>query len=236
MDKDKGHISDFLGQRKEKLFGKSGSLGQLIELEITLVEPGPWQPRQTFDEEALEELANSIKSKGQLEAGLVVHDPEKNRYLLIAGERRWRAAQMAGKETYKAEVLPKTVKDYSDQDLKERALISNVQRADLDPFEEAESLKALMEEHSHTLESLGEVIGKKKSTVEDLLRLNDLPQAVRDDFRTSGNRISKSVLIEVAREKDERKRMGLWAAVVPSGRRGRTGAAAEAHAKDLAPH
>jgi ParB family chromosome partitioning protein len=192
----------------DETFGGTGDLRTYAELAIDKVEPGPWQPRQVFDPEEISGLAASIERNGQLDPILAVH--RAGSYYIVAGERRYRALKQLGRSTIEAILIRE---DTAEQKLRELAIISNVQRENLDPFEEAASYQALMDEHQHTLESLGEVLGKKKSTVHDVLRLNELSPSIRAEFRTSGNSISKSILIEVAREKAIKKRQALWQAV-----------------------
>jgi ParB family chromosome partitioning protein len=137
--------------------------------------PQPGQPRQNFDEEALEELAASIREHGIIEP-LVVRrtQPGADTYELIAGERRWRAAQRAGLK----DVLV-VVKDVSPKDAFELALVENVQREDLNPIELAEAYERLLKEHAYTPESLAERVGKNRSTVANSMRLLKLPPRIR---------------------------------------------------------
>lgn len=137
--------------------------------------PQPGQPRQHFDEEALEELAASIREHGIIEP-LVVRRalPGADKYEIIAGERRWRAAQRAGLK----DVLV-VVKDVSPKDAFELALVENVQREDLNPIELAEAYERLLKEHAYTPESLAERVGKNRSTVANSMRLLKLPPRIR---------------------------------------------------------
>jgi ParB family transcriptional regulator, chromosome partitioning protein len=137
--------------------------------------PQPGQPRQHFDDEALEELAVSIREHGLIEP-LVVRrtQPGTDRYEIIAGERRWRAAQRAGLK----DVLV-VVKDVSPKEAFELALVENVQREDLNPIELAEAYERLLKEHTYTPETLAERVGKNRSTVANSLRLLKLPPRIR---------------------------------------------------------
>ncbi|MBK9258781.1 MAG: ParB/RepB/Spo0J family partition protein [Polyangiaceae bacterium] len=137
--------------------------------------PQPGQPRQHFDDEALEELTASIREHGLIEP-LVVRrtQPGTDRYEIIAGERRWRAAQRAGLK----DVLV-VVKDVSPKDAFELALVENVQREDLNPIELAEAYERLLKEHGYSPESLAERVGKNRSTVANSLRLLKLPPRIR---------------------------------------------------------
>jgi len=144
--------------------------------------PQAGQPRQHFDEEALEELSASIREHGLIEP-LVVRraQPGADRYEIIAGERRWRAAQRAGLK----DVLV-VVKDVSPKEAFELALVENVQREDLNPIELAEAYERLLEEHGYTAETLAERVGKNRSTVANSLRLLKLPERIRS-MVTSGD-------------------------------------------------
>jgi ParB family chromosome partitioning protein len=135
--------------------------------------PNQYQPRKEFADESLQELAESIKEYGILQPLIVTH--HENGYMLIAGERRWRAAQRANLR----EVLV-VVHDVSAKDAYELALIENVQREDLDAIEFAEALDRLIKEHSYTQETLAQRVGKDRSTIANALRLLRLPDAVRD--------------------------------------------------------
>ena len=132
------------------------------------------QPRQHFDDTSLEELAQSIREHGVIEP-LVVRRKGPDEFEIVAGERRWRAAQRAGLR----EVMV-VVRDVSTRDAYELALIENVQRADLDPIEFAEALERLVHEHGYTQETLAQRLGKDRSTIANALRLLKLPKAVRE--------------------------------------------------------
>ena len=140
----------------------------LIEVDIDLVRPNPNQPRKHFDEDALRELSDSIKKHGMI-MPIVVNKMEGGRYMIIAGERRYRAAKMAGKTT-----IPVVVREYSDREIKEISLIENLQREDLNPIEAATAMKQLMDEYHLTQEELAERIGKSRPAVTNTLRLLSL--------------------------------------------------------------
>jgi len=150
-----------------------------------LLDPNPYQPRVDFDEAALEELTQSISLHGILQP-LLVTKGESDRYTIIAGERRWRAARKAGLTT-----VPVIVKDFDDRQLMEAALIENLQRTDLNPVEEAEAISVLMGKYGLTQEIVSSRIGKSRSTVANALRILSLPepvlQLVRDGKLTSGH-------------------------------------------------
>lgn len=144
----------------------------ISEIKVENMSPYTFQPRMVFDEEGLKSLSDSIKEKGVLQPLLVRKKGE--RYEIIAGERRWRAARMAGLEK-----VPAIVKDLSDQETLEIALIENLQRENLSAIEEAEGLNRLMQDYDYTQDTLGKVIGKSRSYVANSLRLLSLPEEVR---------------------------------------------------------
>lgn len=171
------------------MFGASADLPRIIELDIARVEANPDQPRKFFDESALMELAQSIEAKGLLQP-ILVKALEGERYMIVAGERRFRAHQLLSRPTIAA-VL-------TEGDTDEVAIIENVQRENLRPMELAESLGRLMETHGYTQEDAAKVIGKARNTVTELLSLLKLPEAIKAQCRTS-DIASKSFLIELAR-------------------------------------
>ena len=142
------------------------------EIKISDIVPCSFQPRTEFDRDALESLAQSIKEKGVLQPLLVRKKNDK--YEIIAGERRWRAAQFAGLEK-----VPAIVKDLSDSETLEIALIENLQRENLSAIEEAEGLNRLMSEYEYTQEVIGKVIGKSRSYIANTLRLLGLPEEIK---------------------------------------------------------
>jgi ParB family chromosome partitioning protein len=145
---------------------------------IEKLAPQRGQPRQYFDPTALEELAQSIREHGVIEP-LVVRRIGQDRFEIIAGERRWRASQKAGRKE-----VPVVVRDTASEDVFELALIENVQREDLNPIELAEGLQRLIDEHDYTQEMLAKRIGKDRSTLANALRLLKLPEAVRKRVTT----------------------------------------------------
>ena len=142
------------------------------EVKISDIVPCSFQPRTEFDREALESLAQSIKEKGVLQPLLVRKKNDK--YEIIAGERRWRAAQLAGWDE-----VPVIVKDLNDSETLEIALIENLQRENLSAIEEAEGLNRLMSEYAYTQEIIGKVIGKSRSYIANTLRLLGLPEEIK---------------------------------------------------------
>ncbi|WP_299786694.1 ParB/RepB/Spo0J family partition protein [uncultured Marivita sp.] len=150
-------------------------------LPIDQLFPNPDQPRRRFDAEALEDLANSIRSKGVIQPLIVRQRGSSDReYEIVAGERRWRAAQAAG-----VHEVPVVVRDFSDEDVLEIAIIENIQRADLNPIEEAAGYEQLMSRFGHTQEKLAQALGKSRSHIANLLRLLNLPEDVKQ-FVTDG--------------------------------------------------
>ncbi len=140
---------------------------------IGTIRPHPDQPRRFFAEDALNELAESIKQRGVIQP--IVVRAQGNGYQIIAGERRWRAAQRA-----RLHEIPAIVRDFSDSEALEIALIENIQRQDLSPVEEAEAYHRLMQEFGHTQVVLAKLVDKSRSHIANLLRLLDLPEPVRD--------------------------------------------------------
>jgi ParB family chromosome partitioning protein len=151
------------------------SLGGVREIDIARIKPNPQQPRIQFDEDALDELAESIRARGVLQPILLRPDGEN--YMIIAGERRWRAAQRAREHT-----IPAIVREIDDSTTAELALIENIQRQDLNALEEAEGYRQLIERHGHTQDDVGRIVHKSRSHVANLLRLLDLPEFVRQSL------------------------------------------------------
>lgn len=146
------------------------------EIKIADIVPCAFQPRTEFDRDALESLAQSIKEKGVLQPLLVRKKNDK--YEIIAGERRWRAAQLAGLEK-----VPAVIKNLSDSETLEIALIENLQRENLSAIEEAEGLNRLMSEYEYTQEVIGKVIGKSRSYIANTLRLLSLPEEIKQQVK-----------------------------------------------------
>ena len=154
---------------------KSGSGGNGQSLPIEQLKPSPLQPRRHFAEDELNGLAESIRSKGVMQPLLVRDSRDKpGMYEIIAGERRWRAAQLAG-----IHELPVIIRDLSDLETLEVALLENIQREDLSPLEEAEGYQRLIDEFGHTQQILADSLGKSRSHIANLLRLLSLPDEVR---------------------------------------------------------
>lgn len=153
--------------------GDAGSAGGVREVEIARIRPNPAQPRVHFDEESIAELADSISQRGVLQPVLL--RPAGNDFELVAGERRWRAAQRA-----QLHVIPAIVREIDDSASAEIALIENIQRQDLNAVEEAEGYRKLIDSYGHTQEALAKLVHKSRSHIANLLRLLDLSQSIRE--------------------------------------------------------
>jgi ParB family chromosome partitioning protein len=145
---------------------------ETFTLPIEFLRPGKFQPRKHFDEEALAQLAQSIREKGLLQP-ILVRQTGKDAYEILAGERRWRAAQLA-----KLHDVPVVLRDFADRDALEIALIENLQRRDLSPVEEARGYARLRDEFNASQQELAETLGKSRSHIANMLRLLDLPEKV----------------------------------------------------------
>ena len=172
-------LSSLMGDfNNEPLTSNKNSESQTIEklVPVEKIYPNPNQPRKSFQEEKLIELANSIKTKGIVQP-LIVRKKKgaKESFEIVAGERRWRAAQRA-----QIHELPVIIKEFTDIEVLEIAIIENVQRADLNPIEEALGYKNLMENFDHTQDGLSKEIGKSRSHIANLLRLLNLPSSVQE--------------------------------------------------------
>lgn len=146
----------------------------VLEVDINKIKPNPNQPRKNFDEDALKDLAASIKVHGIVQP-IVLNKNADGTYMIIAGERRWRAANLCGLKT-----VPAIIKDYTEKQIKEISIIENLQREDLNPVEAAKAIKELMDEYGLTQEAVSEHIGKSRSNVANTLRLLTLYPAVLD--------------------------------------------------------
>ena len=177
-------VSPRLGRGLAALLGDAPnagapSTGEVRSLPVEALEPGPFQPRVAMDGEALAELTESIRLRGVLQPILARQHPERRgRYQIIAGERRWRAAQLA-----QLHDVPVYVRELSDTEAMAAALVENLQRQDLNAVEEAEGYRRLLEEFGLTQERLGEAVGKSRSHVANALRLLQLPPTVQAELR-----------------------------------------------------
>lgn len=161
-----------LGKGLDILFAEEDSQG-ITEVKLTDVMPNPNQPRKNFDEEKLQTLAESIKEHGLIQPIIVTQKNEN--YIIVAGERRWRAAKKAG-----IKKIPVLIRDYSDLAVKEIALIENLQREDLNPIEEAMGYRSLMDDYSLTQEEISARLGKSRSAIANSVRLLSLDDDTRN--------------------------------------------------------
>jgi len=171
-----------LGRGLDALLGSGGHSGpepgeELVDLPVEQLQPGAHQPRQNFDAEALGALADSIRAQGVVQP-IVVRAVAGGRYEIVAGERRWRAAQKAGLKT-----IPAVVRSLDDRAAMAVALVENIQRADLNPLEEATALKKLIDEVGLTHEQCSEAVGRSRVQVTNLLRLFELNEDVQGLLR-----------------------------------------------------
>jgi ParB family chromosome partitioning protein len=142
----------------------------MIELDIDRIQRGRYQPRQVFEQDALQELADSIRAQGVVQP--IVVRPEGNHFELVAGERRWRAAQLAGLQK-----IPAVIRELDARSAAAIALIENIQREDLNPLEEAQAFLRLIEEFDLTHQQVAESVGRSRAAVSNLIRLLDLAEA-----------------------------------------------------------
>jgi ParB family chromosome partitioning protein len=168
-------LSSLLGEaaREQPISTEAARAAGVQTLPVGQIVPNPDQPRRHFDEDALNELASSLKVSGLIQP--IVVRPKGSIYEIVAGERRWRAAQRA-----QLHDVPVIVRSLSDAETVELAIVENVQRQDLNAIEEAEAYQRLIKEYGHTQDALGRIVGKSRSHVANLLRLLDLPLLVRE--------------------------------------------------------
>ena len=168
------NLSSMLSQTTLKHVAENKNRDELKQLPLEVIHPGKYQPRSVFDEEKLEELANSIRAQGVVQP-IVVRSSGDGEYELIAGERRWRAAQIA-----EISVIPAVIRDVPDEVTVAISLIENIQREDLNPLEEASALRRLIEEFQMTHQEAADAVGRSRAAVSNLLRLLELMQEVKD--------------------------------------------------------
>jgi ParB family chromosome partitioning protein len=166
-------LSSLLGEVAQEAPVSGGARAGIQMVAVGSIEAHPDQPRRHFDEDALAELAESIGTRGLIQP-IVVRPQGGNRYQIVAGERRWRAAQKA-----RLHEVPVIVREFDDQETLEVSILENIQRKDLNAIEEAEAYKRLLDEFGHTQEVLGRLVHKSRSHIANLLRLLDLPNSVR---------------------------------------------------------
>jgi ParB family chromosome partitioning protein len=168
------NLSSMLSQTTLRHVTERGSGDELRQLPLDVIHPGRYQPRSVFDEEKLEELASSIRAQGVVQP-IVVRSAGDGEFELIAGERRWRAAQLA-----EIADIPALVRDVSDEVAVAMSLIENIQREDLNPLEEATALRRLIDEFQMTHQEAADAVGRSRAAVSNLLRLLELVQEVKD--------------------------------------------------------
>ena len=195
MSKAAAHVQN------DVLFGTSANFPRVVEVDLTSIDRNPDQPRQHFDEEELRSLADSIDRMG-LKQPILVKQAAGGRYIIAAGERRFRAHQLLGRATIFAII--------TDGDLDEIALIENLQRADLDAMEEARAFARLMERHSYTHEELGRIVSRSQGEIARTLATLKLPEAMLREYSSFRKTISKSILQELAFIDDAALSQDLW--------------------------
>lgn len=178
--------------------------GRVIHVPPSHISPNPDQPRHYFDKDALADLTESVRTRGVLQPIIVRRDESRDGYfILIAGERRWRASKAAGLNK-----IPALIRGPKD-DPAELALIENLQREDLNPVEEAESLQRLKERRGLTDGNLAKIVGKSRVAITESLSLNRLPEAVKEECRRA-DIYSKRQLLQVLREPDSDAQLACW--------------------------
>ena len=155
----------------------SQDTADILRIPVDMIEPNPYQPRMNFDQEALDELADSIRTLGLIQP-ITVRRKEEGRYQIISGERRFRACRLAGMD-----MIPAYIRDTNDQGMLEMAIVENIQRENLDPIEVAMSYQRLIEECNLTQEQMAVRVGKKRASVTNYLRLLKLPAKLQHDLK-----------------------------------------------------
>ena len=181
----------------------------ILRIPVDMIEPNPFQPRMSFDQEALEELSESIKTLGLIQP-ITVRRKEDGRYQIISGERRFRASRLAGMT-----MIPAYIRDANDQGMLEMAIVENIQRENLDPIEGAMSYQRLIEECNLTQEQMAIRVGKKRASVTNFLRLLKLPEKVLDYVRE--NKLSAGHARAIAAIDDEKTALLAAEAVIEKG-------------------
>ena len=174
-------LSSLLGDENEKIYNESKNglrkeiqnKNEIIDIPIEWINPNPLQPRKIFEKDLLEELAKSIMEKGIFQPLLIRKAKDTSRYEIVAGERRWRAAQLAKKHE-----IPCIILDINDKEASEISLIENLQRRDLTSIEEAKGYTLLIQDHNYTHEELSEIVGKSRAHISNIIRLLSLPEKI----------------------------------------------------------
>jgi len=191
-----------LGRGLRALLEGTEAVGEaeLLHLQVSQVYPNPYQPRQHVDPERLQELADSLKAQGLLQP--IVVRRQKSGFELIVGERRWRAAQMAGFET-----IPALVKPASDEEVLGLALLENLQREDLNPLEEARAYQRLQTEFHLRQEDVARYVGKDRSSIANALRLLKLPQVLQEDLAAGRLTMGHARALLALESEEEQRRL-----------------------------
>lgn len=171
----------------------------VVELKINDISPNSEQPRKRFNEDALQELADSIKENGVIQP--IIVSKRGSGYRIVAGERRWRASRLAG-----LKVIPAIVRDLTDQQTMEQALIENIQRQDLNPLEEAFAMDNLMKEHGLTQEALAKKLGKSRPAIANTLRLINIDESLQDFIRNGDLSAGHARALLAITDKEEQKK------------------------------
>src|SRR3954451_9764454 len=190
----------------DNIFGvtEGDQLEEIVWVGLERIQPAPNQARRHFSEESLQELADSVEAQGLRNPIHLRFIGDDEPYLIIGGERRWRAHQKLGRPKIKAIVH----RDLTDEQAAELSLLDNLQREDLSPLEEAAGYARMMQHFGYTQERLAARLGKPRSTVASILTLNNLPEQVKEQAFTSP--VSKSKLIELAQLRDQERQLSLW--------------------------
>jgi len=184
-------------------FMDDADAGRIVNIPVASITPNPDQPRTYFDPEALHDLTTSVRERGVLQPIIVRRPEHGDGFVLVAGERRWRAATAAGLAKIPALIRQK-------EDPAEIALIENLQREDLSPLEEAEALALLIERHGYSHRQVAEMLGKSRPYVSNMLALTRLPEVVKVDLVHEDRAVSRELLMGVARQEDPAAAVALW--------------------------
>jgi ParB family chromosome partitioning protein len=224
----KGRMGTSLKERvdRDSFFQLSADLPRLVELDVGAIAPNPEQPRLRLDDGTLEDLKASIERHGLLQPILVRRAEDGAGWVLVAGQRRLAAIRALGRRTVAA-IL-------TSGDPGAVALVENLQRQALDPFDTASAVQRLMERHGYSQTAMGGILGLKQNTVSALLAVNRLPERIRAEYPTS-DRVSKSLLVELAAVPDAGEQLRLWDAVRTGGLTVRGVRAARATGEAAAP-
>ncbi len=173
-------LGALLGQTEQQFKEDNHVVEKVVNLNIDEISPNKEQPRKEFNSEKISELADSIKENGVLQPIIVIKKENPNYYMIIAGERRWRASREAGLKT-----IPAIIRKMEDHLVLQHSIIENIQREDLNPVDEAMAYQQLMDQYNFTQEELAQKLGKSRSAIANMLRLNRLPQEVLKELADS---------------------------------------------------